>query len=113
MHLTDSLIESLNLCEIGLPSCETHRTKSILESFKILVLVDDEESIESWGLQEDDLALCQVFVVLPQDLSDVDDVLLLLVSPDLRPDGLDPTSCVLVFVQLAFSCFLAADILLI
>jgi hypothetical protein len=50
-------------------------------------------------------------VVFLQDFPNVDDVLLLLVPADLRPDGLDLRAGLFILVELAFSCLLAADVL--
>jgi hypothetical protein len=89
MDCGDSFEKGLNLCKIGLARCETDRSKPILQSLQILILVDNEEPVQTWCLQEDDFTLRQGLPIFLQDLTYVDYVLLLLVSSDLRADGLD------------------------
>lgn len=63
IHLTDDLKQGFNFCEVGLLRSYADRSQLILHPLQVFVLVDHEQSIESWSLKEDNLALLQVFVM--------------------------------------------------
>lgn len=77
------IIYNLHLTIIRLLGRQTHRSQPIFNSSKRLTIINNEESIKSRSLQENQITALDCLTIFGENLAYVCDVFFLLVAPDL------------------------------